>query len=180
MSRVINFSAGPAALPLEVLEQAKADLPDWAGTGMSVMELSHRSKIFIALAEESEANLRELMQIPDDYAVLFLQGGATLQFAQVPMNLSRPGDYLLPLVVAIPFATGFLAMHPAWNPEQPGRDTWRSPNRGKYLRYRNEFGVFLKNEFIRFLNNSRFKNIDVNAKWCDNLYLIRISSCFLS
>ncbi len=98
MSRVINFSAGPAALPLEVLEQAKADLLDWAGTGMSVMELSHRSKIFIAMAEESEANLRELMQIPDDYAVMFLQGGATLQFALVPMNLARADesvDYLV-------------------------------------------------------------------------------------
>ncbi len=98
MTRVFNFSAGPAALPLEVLERAKADLPDWAGNGMSVMELSHRSKAFIGVAEQAEADLRELMGIGDDYAVLFLQGGATQQFAQLPMNLSAPGqtvDYLV-------------------------------------------------------------------------------------
>jgi len=98
MSRVINFSAGPAALPLEVLEQAKAELPDWQGSGMSVMEISHRSKAFIAVAEQAEADLRELLEIPDDYAVMFLQGGATLQFALLPMNLSQPGeplDYLI-------------------------------------------------------------------------------------
>ena len=98
MTRVFNFSAGPAALPLEVLEQARADIPDWIGTGMSVMELSHRSKAFIAVAEKAEADLRELMGISDDYAVLFLQGGATLQFAQLPMNLAaadQPVDYLV-------------------------------------------------------------------------------------
>lgn len=98
MSRVINFSAGPAALPLEVLEQAQAEMLDWNGTGMSVMEISHRSKPFIRIAEQAEADLRELMKIPDDYAVLFLQGGATAQFALIPMNLSVPGqsvDYLL-------------------------------------------------------------------------------------
>lgn len=92
MSRVFNFSAGPAVLPLEVLEQARADIPDWQGSGMSVMEVSHRSKAFIAVAEEAEADLRELMGIPDDYAVMFLQGGATMQFALLPMNLSQPGD----------------------------------------------------------------------------------------
>ena len=92
MSRVWNFSAGPAALPLEVLEQAKADIPDWAGTGMSVMELSHRSKAFLRVAGQAEADLRELLGVTDDYAVLFLQGGATLQFALLPMNLSQPGD----------------------------------------------------------------------------------------
>jgi len=92
MTRVFNFSAGPAALPLEVLEQIKADLPDWQGNGMSVMELSHRSKAFIGVAERAESDLRELLAVPDDYAVLFLQGGATLQFAQLPMNLSSAGD----------------------------------------------------------------------------------------
>ncbi|MDH3977300.1 MAG: 3-phosphoserine/phosphohydroxythreonine transaminase [Gammaproteobacteria bacterium] len=98
MSRVINFSAGPAALPLEVLERAKSDIPDWQGSGMSVMEVSHRSKAFIAVAEEAEADLRDLMGIPDDYAVMFLQGGATQQFALLPMNLAQPDqtvDYLL-------------------------------------------------------------------------------------
>lgn len=98
MSRVINFSAGPAVLPLEVLEQARNDIPDWQGCGMSVMEISHRSKAFIGVAETAEADLRDLMEISDDYAVMFLQGGATLQFALLPMNLSQPGDtvdYLL-------------------------------------------------------------------------------------
>jgi len=92
MSRVINFSAGPAALPLAVLEQAQAEIQDWQGLGMSVMEISHRSKAFIAVAEQAEADLRELLAIPDEYAVMFLQGGATLQFALLPMNLSQPGD----------------------------------------------------------------------------------------
>ena len=98
MTRVFNFSAGPAALPLEVLEQARADIPDWAGMGMSVMELSHRSKAFIEVAESAEADLRGLLGIPDDYAVLFLQGGATLQFALLPLNLASADqglDYLV-------------------------------------------------------------------------------------
>jgi phosphoserine aminotransferase len=98
MSRVFNFSAGPAALPLEVLEQAKADMPEWSGTGMSVMELSHRSKAYAGVAEQAEADLRELMGISDEHAVLFLQGGATLQFALIPMNLaaaSASADYLV-------------------------------------------------------------------------------------
>ena len=92
MSRVYNFSAGPAALPLEVLEIIRDDLPDWLGSGMSVMEVSHRGKDFVQLAERAEANLRELMQVPDDYSVLFTQGGATMQMAMAPLNLSAPGD----------------------------------------------------------------------------------------
>ena len=98
MTRVFNFSAGPAALPLEVLEQIQADIPEWMGTGMTVMELSHRSKEFINVAEQAEADLRELLAIPDDYAVLFLQGGATTQFALLPLNLAQAGetvDYLV-------------------------------------------------------------------------------------
>ncbi len=97
MSRVYNFGAGPATLPQEVLQQVESELLDWRGTGMSVMEVSHRSKEFVALAEEAEADLRELMQISDDYAVLFLQGGATTQFAAVPLNLlgdKRKADYI--------------------------------------------------------------------------------------
>jgi phosphoserine aminotransferase len=92
MSRVYNFSAGPAALPLEVLETIRNDIPDWAGTGMTVMEVSHRGKDFVALAARAEANLRDLLTIPDDYAVLFTQGGATMQMSMVPMNLAGPGD----------------------------------------------------------------------------------------
>ena len=92
MSRVYNFSAGPAALPLEVLETIRDDLPDWLGSGMSVMEVSHRGKDFVELAARAEATLRELLQVPDDYSVLFPQGGATLQMSMAPLNLTAPGD----------------------------------------------------------------------------------------
>ncbi len=96
--RVFNFNPGPAALPLPVLEQAQAEMLDFRGTGMSVMEISHRSKEFEALIQEAEADLRDLLGIPENYKVLFLQGGATLQFAMVPMNLRPAGastDYLV-------------------------------------------------------------------------------------
>jgi phosphoserine aminotransferase len=88
--RVFNFAAGPATLPLEVLEQARDEMTDWQGSGMSVMEVSHRSKAFVAVAEQAEADLRELLGIPADYKVLFLQGGATGQFAAIPLNLTTP------------------------------------------------------------------------------------------
>jgi len=90
--RVFNFSAGPAALPLPVLERAREELLDWQGSGMSVMEVSHRGREFMDCAASSERNLRTLLGIPDDYKVLFLPGGATLQFASVPLNLTNPGD----------------------------------------------------------------------------------------
>ncbi len=98
MARVFNFSAGPAALPLEVLEEVQAGLTDWQGSGMSVMEISHRGKAFVAVAEQAEADLRELMNISDEYAVMFLQGGATQQFALIPMNLSDEGQTVDQLV----------------------------------------------------------------------------------
>jgi phosphoserine aminotransferase len=88
--RVYNFSAGPAVMPEEVLAQAREELLDWRGTGMSVMEMSHRGKEFTAIAEQAEADLRELLAVPDNYRVLFLQGGATGQFAAIPLNLARP------------------------------------------------------------------------------------------
>jgi phosphoserine aminotransferase len=87
MTRAFNFSAGPSALPTEVLEEAAAELLDYRGKGLSVMEMSHRSPEFIEIAEAAEADFRELLGVPDDYAVLFLQGGATAQFAAVPLNL---------------------------------------------------------------------------------------------
>lgn len=87
MARVYNFSAGPSALPEAVLQQASAEMLDWRGSGMSVMEMSHRGKHFSIIAEELEADLRSLMGIPDNYKVLFLQGGATAQFSHIPMNL---------------------------------------------------------------------------------------------
>ena len=98
MSRVYNFSAGPAMIPEAVLKQAQEEMLDFAGTGSSVMELSHRSKEFIAVAEQAEADLREVMAIPDNYKVLFLQGGASSQFSMIPINLLNGGkkaDYLL-------------------------------------------------------------------------------------
>lgn len=90
--RVYNFSAGPATMPLEVLERAQSELTDWRGSGMSVMEMSHRSKEFVGIAAEAEARMRVLLEVPEDYAVLFLQGGATGQFSGVPLNLSAPGN----------------------------------------------------------------------------------------
>ena len=98
MDRVYNFSPGPALLPPQVMEQAQAEFLDWNGTGMSVMEVSHRSPEFMDLAAQSEADLRELFAIPESYKVLFLQGGATLQFAAVPLNLATPdrvADYVV-------------------------------------------------------------------------------------
>lgn len=97
MSRVFNFSAGPAAIPQEVLEQAQAEMLDWHGSGMSVMEMSHRGKEFVSIADKAEADLRELMEIPSIYKVLFLQGGASVQFAMIPMNLlagKKKADYI--------------------------------------------------------------------------------------
>ena len=89
MPEIYNFSAGPAVLPAAVLEQARDELLDWHGSGMSVMEMSHRSKEYLSIAEQAEADLRELLSIPANYRVLFLQGGATSQFSMVPMNLLR-------------------------------------------------------------------------------------------
>lgn len=90
--RVYNFSSGPAMMPVEVLEQAAAELTDWRGSGMSVMEVSHRGHDFVECEREAEEKLRRVLGIPDDYAIVFCQGGATGQFHAVPMNLTRPGD----------------------------------------------------------------------------------------
>ena len=97
MSRVYNFSAGPAVLPEEVLKEAQEEMLDYRGCGMSVMEMSHRSQMFQNIIDEAEADLRELMNIPDNYKVLFVQGGGALQFSAVPMNLMKNGvaDYIV-------------------------------------------------------------------------------------
>lgn len=97
MGRVYNFSAGPAVLPEEVLKEAASEMLDYNGTGMSVMEMSHRSKAFEEIIQTAEADLRELMNIPDNYKVLFLQGGASQQFAMIPMNLmkNKVADYII-------------------------------------------------------------------------------------
>ncbi|MDR2186490.1 MAG: 3-phosphoserine/phosphohydroxythreonine transaminase [Azonexus sp.] len=97
MTRAWNFSAGPAALPEDVLRQAQEELLDWRGAGCSVMEMSHRGKDFMAILDAAESGLRELLDIPDSYKALFLQGGATQQFAQIPLNLlaGRSADYIV-------------------------------------------------------------------------------------
>jgi phosphoserine aminotransferase len=97
MKRVYNFSAGPAILPVQVLEEAQKEMLDYQNTGMSVMEMSHRSKTYQQIIDEAEADLRKLVGIPSNYKVLFLQGGATLQFAMVPMNLmkNKSADYII-------------------------------------------------------------------------------------
>jgi phosphoserine aminotransferase len=98
MSRVYNFSAGPAMLPESVLKQAQAELPDWRGSGASIMEMSHRGKEFVSVAAEAEQDVRDLLGVPANYKVLFLQGGASTQFATIPMNILRgktQADYVL-------------------------------------------------------------------------------------
>ena len=98
MSRVYNFSAGPSMLPEAVLKKAADEMLDYQGSGQSVMEMSHRSKVYDGIIKEAEALLREVMNIPDNYKVLFLQGGASSQFAMVPLNLlnkSKKADYVI-------------------------------------------------------------------------------------
>jgi len=147
MSRVFNFSAGPAAIPDAVLERVRQDIPDWNGTGMSVMEVSHRSKEFVAVAEKTEQDLRDLLAIPDSYSVLFPQGGATLQFAMVPLNLSSDGqavDYVCTgswSKKAIAEARKYCEVSIVANSEDrnftyvPQQDSWQCNADAAYLHY---------------------------------------------
>jgi phosphoserine aminotransferase len=147
MTRVFNFSAGPAALPAEVLEQIRDEMLDWHEHGMSVMEMSHRGKAFTGIAAQAEADLRELLAVPDDYRVLFLQGGATGQFAGVPMNLSAAdatADYLNTGAwskKAIGEARRYCRVNVAADAAErnytsiPARDTWRLTPGAAYLHY---------------------------------------------
>ena len=147
MTTVYNFSAGPAVLPRAVLEQARNEMLDWHGTGMSVMEMSHRSKEYLSIAEQAEADLRELLAIPGNYRVLFLQGGATSQFAMVPMNLLRGGqqaDYVNTGAwskKAIAEARRYCEVNVVASSEDsnfttiPAFDTWQLNNDAAYLHY---------------------------------------------
>jgi phosphoserine aminotransferase len=147
VSRVWNFSAGPAALPQTVLERAQRELLDWNGSGASVMEQSHRGKRFIAMAGQAEADLRELLTIPDDYAVLFLQGGATQHFAQIPMNLAAAGasaDYIVTghwsekaVAEAAPYVHTQVAAsgEPGQFRGVPPRNQWQLDPRAAYVHY---------------------------------------------
>jgi phosphoserine aminotransferase len=147
MARVFNFSAGPAVLPEEVLHQARDELTDWGGSGMSVMEMSHRGKEFVGIAERAERDLRELLGIPESYRVLFLQGGASAQFAMVPMNLLRgaaSADYIntgLWSQKAIGEGKRFCRVNVAASAEEsafttiPRRDSWRLDPGAAYVHY---------------------------------------------
>lgn len=147
MARVYNFCAGPAALPLEVLEQAQQQMLDWQGAGLSVMEMSHRSSEIVSIAEAAEADLRELMGISDDYAVLFLQGGASTQFSAIPLNLLPEGgvaDYVNTgqwSKKAIKEAKRFCNVNIAASSEDtnfttiPAFDTWSLSDDAAYLHY---------------------------------------------
>jgi phosphoserine aminotransferase len=144
---VWNFSAGPAAMPQAVLERAQREMLDWNGTGASVMELSHRGKPFSAMAAQAEADLRELLGIPDDYAVLFLQGGATQHFAQIPMNLADPqasADYIVNGhwgEKAASEAAPYIKVNIAASSKDadylglPPRESWRLDPRAAYVHY---------------------------------------------
>ncbi|HVS25758.1 MAG TPA: 3-phosphoserine/phosphohydroxythreonine transaminase [Burkholderiales bacterium] len=144
---VYNFGAGPAVLPEEVLEQARAEMLDWCGSGMSVMEMSHRGKEFMGIAARAESDLRELMQIPPRYKVLFLQGGATLQFAMAPLNLLRgkkSADYIHTggwSKKAITEAKKFCAVNVAASSEDakftyaPAQEQWQLDSNAAYLHY---------------------------------------------
>ncbi|HLE94115.1 MAG TPA: 3-phosphoserine/phosphohydroxythreonine transaminase [Sulfuricaulis sp.] len=147
MTRVFNFSAGPAVLPEAVLQQAQAEMLDWHGSGMSVMEMSHRGQEFLAIAEKAEADLRELMNIPSHYKVLFMQGGAAGQFAMVPMNLLRgkkSADYVNTgewSKKAIKEAKIFAAVNVAASGEAtnfttvPPPNTWKLDPNAAYVHY---------------------------------------------
>lgn len=146
MRQVFNFSAGPATLPEEVLAQAAAEMLDWRGSGQSVMEMSHRGKEYMSIHEQAERDLRELMGIPANYKVLFLQGGATLQFAMVPINLMRgkTADYVHTgewSKKAIKEARLFGAVNVAASAEDrsftyvPAQSTWKRSADAAYLHY---------------------------------------------
>jgi phosphoserine aminotransferase len=147
MTRAYNFCAGPAALPQAVLSEAQKDLLNYKGQGMSVMEMSHRSADYIAIAEEAEKDLRDLLKIPVNYKVLFLQGGASLQFAQIPMNLLRGGstaDYVNTGMwsgKAIAEAKKYCDVNVAASDEHnkfrgvPAFDTWQLNAKAAYLHY---------------------------------------------
>jgi phosphoserine aminotransferase len=147
MSRLYNFSAGPAMLPEPVLQQAQLELLNWNNTGMSVMEMSHRGKEFTAIATKAEADLRELMQIPDNYKVLFLQGGATAQFSAIPLNLLRgkkTADYVNTGVwskKAIEEAQRYCDVNVVASSEEsnydtvPDFDTWQLNPNAAYVHY---------------------------------------------
>ncbi len=178
MGRVYNFSAGPAVLPEEVLKAAAEEMMDYKGTGMSVMEMSHRSKAFEEIIETAEADLRELMQIPDDYEVLFLQGGASQQFAMIPMNLmkNKVADYII---------TGQWAKKAAQEAEKYGKVNRIASSADKTFSYIpdcSDLPISEEADYVYICENNtiygtKYKELP-NTK--GKLLVSDISSCFLS
>lgn len=178
MSRVYNFSAGPAVLPEEVLKAAADEMLDYKGTGMSVMEMSHRSKAFEEIIQTAEADLRELMNIPDNYKVLFLQGGASQQFAMIPMNLmkNRVADYII---------TGQWAKKAAQEAEKYGKVNRIASSADKTFSYIpdcSDLPVFEDADYVYICENNtiygtKFKELP-NTK--GKVLVADVSSCFLS
>ena len=178
MSRVYNFSAGPAVLPEEVLKEAAAEMLDYNGTGMSVMEMSHRSKAFEEIITTAEQDLRDLMGIPDNYKVLFLQGGASQQFAMIPMNLmkNRVADYIV---------TGQWAKKAAKEAEKYGKVTRIASSEDKTFSYIpdcSDLPVSEDADYVYICENNtiygtKFKELpDTKGK----TLVADVSSCFLS
>lgn len=178
MSRVYNFSAGPAVLPEEVLREAAKEMEDYRGCGMSVMEMSHRSKAFGEILCEAESDLRELMHIPDDYKVLFLQGGASLQFAMLPMNLmkNREADYII---------TGQWAKKAAQEAQKYGTVNSVATSQDKNFSYIpdcTDLSISEKADYVYMCQNNtiygtRFRSLP-NTK--GKTLVADVSSCFLS
>lgn len=178
MSRVYNFSAGPAVLPEEVLREAQEEMLDYKGTGMSVMEMSHRSKAFDEIIQEAQADLRQLMNIPDNYKVLFLQGGASLQFAMIPMNLmkNKAADYIV---------TGQWSKKAYQEAQKYGRANKIASSEDKTFSYLPDCSDLLISEDADYVyiceNNTiygtKFKTLP-NTK--GKLLVSDVSSCFLS
>lgn len=166
MTRAYNFCAGPAALPQSVLSEAQKDLVNYKGKGLSVMEMSHRSADYVAIAEEAEKDLRELLKVPSNYKVLFLQGGASLQFAQIPMNLLRghsTADYVntgIWSTKAIAEARKYCDVNVVATDEAnkfrgvPAFDTWKLNDKAAYLHY-------AENETIHGVQFNYIPEVDV-------------------
>ncbi len=143
--RVYNFSAGPACLPLDVLQKSQAELLNWNGSGMSVMEMSHRSKAFMSIITDAEQKLRQLLDIPANYKVMFLQGGATAQFSAVPLNLTSEGETVDQLVTgswskkaaqeAEKYGLKVNVVCKGDNKSVPSRDSWKLSSEARYVHY---------------------------------------------
>ena len=178
MSRVYNFSAGPAVLPEEVLQAAADEMMDYKGTGMSVMEMSHRSKPFEEIITEAEADLRDLMGIPDNYKVLFLQGGASQQFAAIPMNLMKNG-------VADDIITGQWAKKAAQEAEKYGKVNRIASSEDKVFSYIpdcSDLPIDDNADYVYICENNtiygtKYKELP-NTK--GKILVADVSSCFLS